>query len=65
MNDRIKYLEYLVNEEMEDKYRGNFEKYATYRGNGVYYWKEIYSTDTRELFLLGILEAEKIKYKKI
>lgn len=33
-------------------------------GNGVYEWRGQYSTDTRELFLLGIAVVEGIDVEK-
>ena len=45
----------------EGEYRNNFNNYARYMGNGVYSWKGIYSTDTQELYLLGVLHSEGIK----
>jgi len=61
---RIKYLESKVTKELEDKYRKNFDRSAGYKGNGVYEWANVYSTDTRELFLMGILSIEGIRFKK-
>jgi len=64
---RIKYLESKLpkNVDLESKYRNNFEKYSRYGGNGVYIWKGIRATDTCELFLMGILKSEGIKFKEI
>jgi len=70
MNDRIKYLESRLGktkaerEKLEKKYQSNFEKYARYMGNGVYTWKGIYTNDTRELFLMGVLRQEGITFKE-
>jgi hypothetical protein len=50
-------------QEIEDKYFDKFSKYATYIGNGIYQWLGFHSTDTRELFLMGCLHSEKIKFK--
>ena len=68
MEERIEYLESRIPEEdrntLEKKHSKNFSKYARYMGNGVYKWKGMYSTDTRELFLLGILKSEGIEFKE-
>ena len=65
---RIKYLQGLMTEdkwqEAENKYRAKFDKYATYMGNGVYQWRGIYSNDTAELFLIGILRINNIPFKE-
>lgn len=64
MEERIKYLESLLpSKDVEDKHRGNFEKYATYVGNGVYQWCGIVSADTRALFLMGCLHKERIPFE--
>jgi hypothetical protein len=67
---RIKYLEGRLGKTakerkaIEDKYFDRFSKYATYKGNGVYEWRGILSTDTRELFLMGALRQENISFKE-
>jgi hypothetical protein len=63
---REKYLESKIpaGVDINVKYMSNFEKYARYLGNGVYSWKGLYSTDTRELFLMGALMSEGIKFKE-
>jgi hypothetical protein len=60
---RLKYLKSKVSDELEEKYRHSFDRSATYRGNGVYEWANVFSTDTRELFLLGIIGIEGIKIR--
>lgn len=67
MENRIKYLESLVpkNIDIYEKYYDNFSKYAQYMGNGVYSYRGILSTDTRELFLLTSLRQLGITYKEI
>lgn len=67
MGDRIKYLESLIPEglDINKKYFDKFSRFATYMGNGVYQWRGILSTDTRELFLMGCLSIEKIPYEQI
>jgi len=48
----------------DSKYGDNFNKYARYMGNGVYSWKGIHATDTRILFLTGVLISEKVHFKQ-
>lgn len=57
-------LEKKITKEMEDKHYPNFSRFAGYAGNGVYCISTLYSTDTRELFLMYVAEREKIAYKK-
>lgn len=66
MIERIKYLESRLPEglDINEKYGSKFDKYARYMGNGVYQWDGILATDTRELFLMGVLNREKIDYKE-
>jgi len=63
---RIKYLESKLPKDLDpnDKYGKNFDKYARYMGNGVYSWKGLMATDTRELFLLGVLRSEGVEFKE-
>jgi hypothetical protein len=63
--DRVTYLESLVPKEIEKKYTESFGKYAQYNGNGVYSWRGIVATDTRELFLMGVCRQEKIEFEEI
>lgn len=68
MEKRIKYLESRfpkgeARQELEAKYQKQFKKYAFYMGNGIYQWMGLFSTDTRELFLMGILALEGISFK--
>lgn len=60
---RLTYLKSKVSDELEEKYGKNFNRMATYRGNGVYEWAGVFSTDIRELFLLGIIGIEGIKIR--
>lgn len=65
-NRRIEYLENLLpmsEDKLDDKYRAGFEKYATYTGNGTYQWQGIRATDTRELWLMGVLHKERVEFK--
>jgi hypothetical protein len=58
---RIEELEALMpitEDEAQEKYGASFEKQARYLGNGVYAWHSIYSNDTRELFVQGVLARE-------
>jgi hypothetical protein len=65
--ERIEYLESRLpkgkESEIEDKYRKSFERTAGYQGNGVYNWGEIHATNTRILFLTGVLVNEGIRFK--
>lgn len=67
MKERIQYLEKLLplpEEELSKKYRSGFEKYCVYTGNRTYSWIGIHSTDTRELWLMGVLHKENVKFKQ-
>lgn len=67
MTERINYLEELLPKtegELEHKYLENFEKNASYVGNGVYSWFGILANDTRELWLMGVLSKEKVEYEE-
>ena len=57
-------LEGKITKEMEDKYFPKFEKQSRYMGNGIYSMADLYSTDTRELFLMFVAQRENIKKKK-
>ena len=62
----IEELEKQISKEMENKYFHKFTKQAAYLGNGVYSIPatNLYSTDTRELFLMFIAAQEDILYSK-
>ena len=64
--ERIMYLESKLPKgiDFNEKYGKNFDKYARYMGNGVYSWKGLLATDTRELFLLGVLRSEGVEFKE-
>ena len=65
-NTRIKYLESLLpmsEDKLEKKHLKHFEKYATYMGGGTYQWQGIRSSDTRELWLMGVLCREQIEFE--
>jgi len=68
MVKRIEYLESLLPVDvaiLREKYRHLFSVQASYMGNGVYQWCGQYSTDTRELWLMGILIWENIEFKQV
>ena len=67
MSERIKYLESLIPEstDINQKYFPSFSKYAQYMGNGVYSYRGILSTDTRELFLMHCLRELGINYEEV
>lgn len=67
MNNREEYLLSLIPEDLDyvEKYWSNFEKYARYMGNGVYSWKDMLSNSTSELFYMGILRSEQIKFEQL
>jgi hypothetical protein len=62
----ITYLERLIKKNNIDESlsNDNFARQAQYYGNNVYSWCGNYSTNTRELFLMGCLTIENIKFKK-
>lgn len=43
---------------LEDRHRDAFAKQAQYVGNGIYTITGLYSTDTRELMLMFVLQQE-------
>lgn len=50
---------------MEKKHFPSFEKMAGYVGNGIYkILDDLYSTDTRELFLMYCARQEGIQFEK-
>jgi hypothetical protein len=61
MEEKIAVLESQITDAMEKKHWNQFEKQSGYKGNGIYEWRGQYSTDTRELFLLGIAVVEGIE----
>lgn len=62
----IEELESKISKDLEDKYFEKFSKQASYIGNGIYNVSgtDLYSTDTRELFLMYIASHENIKFSK-
>ena len=67
MQTRTEYLESLVptGVDINERFFRNFSKYAQYMGNGIYSYRGILSTDTRELFLMTSLLQLEIPYKQI
>ena len=59
----IKKLEKEITQEMEDELRPDFNRQARFVGNGIYMIAGLYSTDTRELFLMFVAQ-EKLGYVK-
>ena len=57
----VENLRKYVTPEMEDKHFHNFSKRASYAGNGIYCISGLYSTDTRELFLMFVAQQEGLK----
>ncbi len=47
-------------DELTPKYERSFSNTARYLNNGIYVWGDVYASDTRELWLLGILAFEGI-----
>ena len=65
LEEKIKLFESVITTELENKYQNKFEKYARYISKyGVYEWRGLVGTDTRELFLRGIVIFEKLKVPK-
>lgn len=50
-----------VTPELEEKYSNYFDRFAKYVGNGIYTIGRMYSTDTRELFLMYIHMREDLE----
>lgn len=57
-NEMIKELQEDITPELEEKYEDRFNRQARYMGNGIYSIAGLYSTDTRELFLMFIHQQE-------
>lgn len=62
----IQKLEKKITKQMEERYFPKFEKQARYLGNGVYSIPatNLYSTDTRELFLMFAACQEGINFER-
>jgi hypothetical protein len=67
MENRNEYLQSLIPKDIDinERFYDNFSKHAQYMGNGVYSYKGILSTDTRELFLMTSLLQLEIPYEQI
>ena len=61
-----KNLEKKITPALDKKWRKKFERQATYIGNEIYSIPatNLYSNDTRELFLMFVAACENIPYKK-
>ena len=55
-----------ITPELDKKWRPKFERQAVYIGNGIYHigGTDLYSTDTRELFIMFFAVQENIPFKK-
>ena len=42
----------------------NFARFGVYLNNGIYGWRGNYSVNTRELFVMGLLDELGINYNK-
>ena len=61
----LKNLHKYITPEMEKKHFDKFSKRAGYIGNGIYrILDDLYSTDTRELFLMYCARQEGIEFDK-
>ena len=63
---RYKYLENLIpfsTEEMDEKYYTIFTKEAFFVKTNLYEWRGLFSSDTRELYLMGVLLREGINFE--
>lgn len=49
---------------LEKKHLPSFTDQACYKGNGIYSIANLFSTDTRELFLMFIAQQEQVTYEK-
>ena len=62
-NRTRKRLNNFITKEIENKYLVYFEKMTAYVGNGIYTINNIYSADTRELFLMYCAKQEGFNYE--
>lgn len=65
MEKRISYLESLLpnREAVEKEEWKNFKSGAKFFGAGIYIWRGAMSANTRELFLMGCLIGQEIKFE--
>lgn len=62
---QIKNLHKHITPEMEEKHFDTFSKRAGYAGNGIYrVFDDLFSTDTRELFLMYCARMEGLNFEK-
>ncbi len=64
---RYKYLIDLqpdTEQKMYDKYWETFKKECKFKGPELYNWGHIYASETKELFLMGVLVREGIKFEQ-
>lgn len=57
----IEELEIQVSQESQDKFYKRFERQACYMGNNIYSITGLFSTSTRELFLMFCLQQEDVE----
>jgi len=57
-------VEKLISKEKQEQYYNKFSVRARYIGNGIYTIEGLYSTDTRELFLMYVARLENIDYEE-
>jgi hypothetical protein len=62
-SNRQRILEKLITPEQQDKWFNRFEKRCGFVGNGIYKIENLYSNDTRELFLMFVAKMEGIDYE--
>ena len=58
MNTQVKEVKDKITPDMEAKYVDIFNRQARYMCNGIYGFASLYSTDTRELFLMFVAQQE-------
>jgi hypothetical protein len=60
---KVKNLGNHITKEQEEKWFKIFCARAGYMGNGIYKVDGLYSTDTRELFLMFVAQQEEIPFE--
>jgi len=50
-------------QETHDKYWEQYKKECKFEGPNMYRWGHMYSNDTKELFLMGVLVREGVKFE--
>ena len=61
---KVKNLKNHITKEQEERWFDVFAARAGYVGNGIYKVDGLYSTDTRELFLMFVAQQEEISFEK-